>query len=139
MIPDFNNVYGHVVVPHGLEAVLRAVRPLAARGRAWIKVSGHDGAPTLHPETDSLDFRTTPLGGGRHLFNGGVGGTAGEVVALVEDLSRALWRPGSNMPSRSTTKARTCNDSYPLCRGPRPHDHSGVSPAAVPPPLRSAR
>lgn len=94
MIPDFNNVYGHVVAPHSLEAVLRAVRPLAAGGQAWIKVSGYDGAPTLHLETDSLDFQTTPLGEGRHLFNGGVGGTAGEVIALVENLSRALSAAG---------------------------------------------
>src|SRR5262249_19215858 len=83
-------VYGHIVSPQGLGPVLRAVQPLAVGGRAWISVSGYDGTRTLHVETDSLDFSTDPLGEDRHLFNGGVAGTADEVVAFVESLSRAL-------------------------------------------------
>lgn len=90
MIPDASNVYGHVVTPAGLNPVLAAVRPLAIGGRVWLKTSGYDGATTLHLETDTLDFATTPLGGGSHLFNGGVAGSTAEVVALVERLSAAL-------------------------------------------------
>lgn len=90
MLPDGNNVYGHVVTPAGLSPVLAAVRPLASGGRVWLKTSGYDGATTLHLETDTLDFATTPLDGERHLFNGGVAGSTAEVVVLVESLSAAL-------------------------------------------------
>ena len=94
MIPDTNNVYGHVVAPRGLGPVLIAVRPLATGGQACLKTSGYDGTTTLHLETETLDFATTPLGGGRHLFNGGVAGSITDVVALVEKLSAALSAAG---------------------------------------------
>lgn len=94
MIPDGNNVYGHVEAPRGLEQVLAAIQPLATGGRVWLKTSGYDGTTTLHLETDALDFATTPLGRGSHLFNGGVAGSAAEVVARVEDLSAALSAAG---------------------------------------------
>lgn len=94
MLPDAKNVYGHVLAPQGLGSVLAAVRPLATDGRAWLKTSGFDGTTTFHLETDSLDFATTPLGGGRHLFNGVVAGLAAEVVACVGRLSAALSAAG---------------------------------------------
>lgn len=94
MIPDANNVYGHVVAPRGLGPVLVAVRPLATGGQVWLKTSGYEGTTTLHLETDALGFTTTPLDGGRHLFNGGVAGSAAEVVALMESLSAALSAAG---------------------------------------------
>lgn len=94
MIPNFNNVYGHVISSRGLDDVLRAVQPLVAEGRAWIYVSGYDGARTLHLQTDSLDFESTPLDTGTHLLNGGVGGTLEEVLAVVEAMSEKLSLAG---------------------------------------------
>jgi hypothetical protein len=94
MIPDANNVYGQVVAPLGLSHVLAAVRPFATGGRVRLKTSGYDGATTLHLETDTLYFATTPLGGGEHLFNGGVAGSTAEVVVRVERLSASLSAAG---------------------------------------------
>ena len=93
MLPDGNNVYGHVEAPRGLEQVLAALQPLATGGRVWLKTSGYDGTTTLHLETNPLDFATTPLGGS-HLFNGGVAGSTAEVIARVEELSAALSAGG---------------------------------------------
>ena len=89
-MPDGNNVYGRVEAPHGLEQVRSALQPLVTGGRALLKTSGYDGTTTLHLETDALDFATTPLGGGSHLFNGGVAGSAAEVLSRVGNLSAAL-------------------------------------------------
>jgi hypothetical protein len=90
MLPDGNNVYGHVEATRGLEQVLAALQPLASAGRVWLKTSGYDGTTTLHLETDALDFVTTPLGSGSHLFNGRVAGSMVDVVALVGNLSVTL-------------------------------------------------
>jgi hypothetical protein len=94
MLPDGNNVYGHVEAPRGLEQVLAALQPHATGGRVWLETSGYDGTTTLHLESDALDFATTPLGGGSHLFNGGVAGPAAEVLARVEAISSALSAAG---------------------------------------------
>ncbi len=94
MMPEGNNVYGRFTTPLGLEAVQRALEPLAVGGRAWIKVSGYDGNETLHLETASADFVSTPLEDGSHLFSGGVGGTAAEVLAFVRAMSEALAAAG---------------------------------------------
>ncbi len=107
MIPDGNNVYGHIVTPRGLEPVLVALRSLLTDGRVWLKTSGYDGTMTLHLETDTLDFVTTPLGGGRHLFNGGVAGSTDEVIAQVAGSRKRCRRSAWNTGSRSTTWTRT--------------------------------
>ena len=57
-------------------------------------VSGYDGTTTLHLETDAMDFVTTPLGSGRHLFNGGVTVSADEVLARLQSHSVALSAAG---------------------------------------------
>lgn len=121
MLPDANNVYGHVVAPQGLAPVLAAVRPLSTGGRALLNTSGYDGTTTLHLETETLDLATTPLGGGRHLFNGGVAGTADEVVARVQSLSAALSAVGVEHGFEVYDESRTLVCVIPVT----PKDHAG--------------
>lgn len=95
MIPDFNNVYGHIVVSNGLQPVLRVVNGLVGEGRAYIKKSQFNGAETLRIGTDNVNFESTPLeDAGRHLLSGGVGGSLEEVVEFVRALSRSLAQDG---------------------------------------------
>jgi hypothetical protein len=94
VIPEGNNVYGRLVTPLGLQAVLRALESLVAGGRAWVKVSGYDGSESLHLETASADFLSTPLEDGSHLYSGGVGGTEAQVLAFVQAMSDAVAAAG---------------------------------------------
>lgn len=90
-LPDGNNVYGHVVAPKGMQPVLNAVQRFVGKDRAYIYVSGYNGASTLHISTDECDFESTPLDDGfRHLLNGGVAGSVDEVTEFVEKLSKHL-------------------------------------------------
>jgi hypothetical protein len=91
MIPEANNVYSIITAPEGMEPVLRAIKGLAAGGRASIYQSGYNGAETLRLRSDRVDFESVPLEDGvQHLFNGGVGGSLEEVVDFVRALSEAL-------------------------------------------------
>jgi hypothetical protein len=94
-MPDFNNVYGHVVTPHGLDSVLKAVSRLAGVNRAFVKKSQFDRAETLSFSSDTADFDSTPLEGGhRHLLNGAVEGTLQNVVRFVQSMSELLAEAG---------------------------------------------
>ncbi len=93
--PDGNNVFGLVVAPDGLDPVLQAVSRLVGARHASIYQSRFDGAETLRFSTDSVDFESTPLEGGhQHLLNGGVGGTAEDVLAFVRELARVFTEAG---------------------------------------------
>lgn len=95
MIPDGNNVYGHIVSSQGLQSALRAVKRLIGEDRAYIYKSQFNGAETLHFGTDSIQFDSTPLEeAGRHLLNGGVGGSLEDVVEFVEAMSRLFTEEG---------------------------------------------
>ena len=94
-MPEGNNVYGHVVAPHGLHPILQAVRQLVGENRASIYKSQFNRSETLHFSTDAVDFESTPLEDGRrHLINGGVGGDSNDVVAFVRAMSRLLTEAG---------------------------------------------
>ena len=89
--PDYDNVYGHVVAPNGLQPILDVVRRLIGECRASIKTSQFNGAETLRFSTDAVDFESTPLkDGSQHLLNGGVGGDLSDVLAFVKTMSRLL-------------------------------------------------
>lgn len=91
MLTDRNNVFGMIKASHGLKPILRAIAGLVADGgRAAISRSGFDGATKVRMTTDAADFESTPLGGGEHLLNGGVGGSIDEVLEFVRALSGAL-------------------------------------------------
>lgn len=90
-LPNYNNVYGHVVTPSGLETVLEAVRGVEGVSVAFIHVSSYNGAESLILESELIDFRSEPLEAGQHLLNGGVAGTIQEVIDFVSKLSRALF------------------------------------------------
>jgi hypothetical protein len=95
MIPDGNNVYGHIVSSQGLQPVLRAMKRLIGEDRAYIYKSQFNGTETLHFDTDSIQLHSTPLEeSGRHLLNGGVGGSLEDVVKFVGAMSRLLAEEG---------------------------------------------
>ncbi|WP_020471921.1 hypothetical protein [Zavarzinella formosa] len=94
MTPEGNNVYGHITAPQGLLPILHAVEQTVRGGQVHIKRSGFNGAETLRIRSELADFETDSLGGGEHLFNGGVGGSLEEVVVFVRALSESLSRAG---------------------------------------------
>ena len=95
MVPEGNNVYGIITAPQGLEPVLRAIEQVVSGGRASIYRSRFNGSETLRLRSESADFESDHLDDGvQHLFNGGVGGSLEEVVALVRALSESLSQSG---------------------------------------------
>lgn len=90
-VPKRDNVYGHVIVPGGIQCALKVVRRLIGKDKARIRFSGYDGASTLLFSSDKCDFESTSLGDGKeHLLNGGVAGTIEEVAEFVKQLSESL-------------------------------------------------
>lgn len=95
MIPQKNNVFGTITAPKGLQPVLRALRNLVVGGRAFIYRSPINGAETLRLRLDRAVLETSPHANGIQLmFNGGVGGSADEVLGFVCTLSEALHAAG---------------------------------------------
>lgn len=94
MIPDFNNVYGEIHTPQGLQRALAAVQLLVGQDRAYIYRSGYNGAETLHVRTADAEFDSEPFGGTGHLISGGVAGSPEEVVVYIRSLSDALEKVG---------------------------------------------
>jgi hypothetical protein len=94
MIPDFNNVYGKVSAPHGLQPVLNAIENAVAGSNAHIYRSQFDGAETLKLRGESVNFEPDALNEVEHLFSGGVGGSPQEISATVRALSEALCKAG---------------------------------------------
>jgi hypothetical protein len=91
-IPRTNNVYGQVVAPDGLRAVVVAIEAALGPGSASMYRSraGAD-AETLRIRTDVADFESLPLPGGiEHVLNGAVAGSPEDVAAVVRALSAAL-------------------------------------------------
>ena len=91
----FNNVYGEVVAPDGLQPVRLAAEAALGPGTASVFRSKAGGAETLRIRTDAADLESLPLPGGiEHLLNGAVSGTADEVAAWAEAVSAALAEAG---------------------------------------------
>jgi hypothetical protein len=85
-------VYGQLIAPDGLRAVVVALEAALGPGTASMYRSraGSD-TETLRIRTDAADFESLPLPGGmEHLLNGAVAGSAEDVAKLVRTLSRAL-------------------------------------------------
>jgi hypothetical protein len=91
-IPRTNNVYGQVIAPGGLRAVVVALEAALGPGTASMYRSraGTD-AEQLRIRTDAADFESLPLPGGmEHLLNGAVAGPTDDVARFVRTLSAAL-------------------------------------------------
>lgn len=111
-VPRGNNVYGQLVAPDGLRAVLAAVERALGPGCASVYKTA--GVERLRLRSDTADMETLPLPGGmEHLFNGAVAGSADEVMALVRSLSDALTQLGIEHGFEVLDAARGYSRSIP--------------------------
>jgi hypothetical protein len=89
-VPESNNVYGYLMAPKGLRPLLVALRQLFDDELVSIRTSSFDESETLRLSSDVMDFESTPLGGGKHLLNGGVTGSRDQVLPVVQKISHAF-------------------------------------------------
>ena len=90
-----NNVYGHIIAPHGLHAILQVVKLIVGNGCASIYKSGFNGAETLRFMTSIADFESTPLENtDKHLLHGCIAGDSCDVLHFIESLSRFFHEAG---------------------------------------------
>ena len=86
-----NNVYGQLIAPDGLGAVLVAVEKALGPGCASMFHSRAGQSETLRIRTDSADLESLALPGGMdYLLNGVVEGSEGDIANFVRSLSAEL-------------------------------------------------
>jgi hypothetical protein len=92
MTPATNNVYGQIVAPEGLGAVLKTVEAMLGPGCASLfRPRSSSEIETLRIRTNNADFESLPLAGGiDYLLNGSVEGSLDEIMQFTRFLSEGL-------------------------------------------------
>ena len=99
-LPESSNVYSTVFPPVDLQLLKRLLREEFPNAKVWTRVSGYNGATTLHAESEAVEFEGCPAADDTnptYLLSGGLAGSDAEVVTKVTSVFRRFENAGVQM------------------------------------------